>query len=107
MKGPSFEEGDKVYLVRKNIKTKRPSTKLDFKQIRPFKIAKKISNTNYKLSLPRTIKIHPIFHISLLKPAPKNTKTEQNIKISDNKEFEVERILNHKGEGPQTKYLIK
>ncbi len=31
MKGPSFKEGDKVYLARKNIKTKRPSDKLDYK----------------------------------------------------------------------------
>jgi len=76
MKGPSFEEGDKVYLVRKNIKTKRPSTKLDFKQIGLFKIAKKISDTNYKLLLLRTMKIHPIFYISLLELAPKNAKTD-------------------------------
>jgi len=28
----------KIYLLKKNIKTQRPSNKLDFKKIEPFKI---------------------------------------------------------------------
>jgi hypothetical protein len=29
------------------------------------------------------LKIHPVFHISLLEPAPKNTKITENIEIND------------------------
>jgi len=36
IKGPSFEKGDKVYLFHKNIVTKRPNDKLDFKKFRLF-----------------------------------------------------------------------
>jgi hypothetical protein len=40
LEGPRQERGDKVYLVSRNLQTKRPSKKLDFKKIGPFKINK-------------------------------------------------------------------
>ncbi|KAM4057840.1 integrase core domain-containing protein [Hirsutella rhossiliensis] len=80
LQGPIFQEGDMVYLVRRNIKTKRPSNKLDFKKLGPFKVKKTISKVNYELSLPTTMRIHPIFHISLLEPAPRNAKPQEKSK---------------------------
>ena len=71
--GPELKEGDKVYLLRTNVKTKRPSDKLDYKKLGPFKIDKKIGSVNYKLKLPKTMEIHPVFHVSLLEPAPPGT----------------------------------
>ena len=68
--GPSLKEGDKVYLLRKNVATKRPSDKLDHKKLGPFEIAEVRSPVNYRLKLPKTIKIHPVFYISLLELAP-------------------------------------
>jgi hypothetical protein len=61
-----FKEGDKVYLIRRNIQTKQPSTKLDHKKLGLFKIKKIIRLVNYKLVLPKTMNIYPVFHISLL-----------------------------------------
>ena len=37
-KGPDLRKGGMVYLLRKNIKTKRPSDKLDHTKLGPFKI---------------------------------------------------------------------
>jgi hypothetical protein len=51
-----FKEGDLVYLNRKNIKTTRPSLKLDWKQFGPFKISKKINSLAYRLELPPSMK---------------------------------------------------
>jgi hypothetical protein len=68
--GPTLKEGDKVYLLRKNIATKRPNNKLDHKKLGLFKIAKIKSLVNYRLKLLKTIKIHLVFYMSLLKPAP-------------------------------------
>jgi hypothetical protein len=68
--GPTLKEGDKVYLLQKNIITKRLSNKLDHKKLRLFKIAKIKSLVNYCLKLPKTIKIHPVFYVSLLELAP-------------------------------------
>jgi hypothetical protein len=69
MKGLSFKEGDIIYLATKNISIKRPSKKLNYKYIRPYKIIQKISENNYKLDLPPKVKLHPIFHIALLESA--------------------------------------
>ena len=33
-----FKEGDKVYLLRKNIKIKRLSNKLDYRKLRLYKV---------------------------------------------------------------------
>jgi len=79
-----------------NLKTKRPSKKLNFKKIGPFKIIKKILILNYKLTLPKTIRFKiNIFYISLLKLVPKNVKVDDNVKVKNyEEEFEVEIILN-------------
>jgi hypothetical protein len=68
--GPTLKEGDKVYLLQKNVATKRLSDKLDHKKLGLFKIVEIKSLVNYRLKLPRTIKIHLVFYVSLLKPAP-------------------------------------
>jgi hypothetical protein len=63
-----------VYLLRRNFIIKRLSSKLDYKKVGLFEIVEKLSNTNYRLSLPRIMKMHDIFHISLLELAPRNVK---------------------------------
>ena len=65
---PLLEKGDKVYLLTKNLKTKRGSKKLDYVKVGPFLIAKKRSNLNYRLELPKDARIHLVFYISLLEP---------------------------------------
>ena len=56
IEGPILKEGDKVYLLRQNIKTKYPSNKLNYKKIKLFKILRKLLNTNYKLLLLHRIR---------------------------------------------------
>ena len=43
LKGPTFEKGDKIYLLTKNLKFKPPSSKLDHVRIGPFEVEKKTS----------------------------------------------------------------
>jgi len=93
---PTFKEGDKVYLLRKHIKTKRLSTKLDFKKLGPFKILKKVSLVNYRLQLPKESRLHLVFHISLLELAKGNTPLATNAELQPENEldvYEVEEIL--------------
>ena len=47
--GLDFKEGGIVYLLRRNIKIKRLSDKLDFKKLRLFKIKKKLGLVTYRL----------------------------------------------------------
>jgi len=64
-----FKVGDKVRLSTVNLKL--PSTmtkKFRAKFIGPLKVEKVISAVAYKLKLPSNLKIHPVFHASLLRP---------------------------------------
>jgi transposase InsO family protein len=107
---PIFGEGDMVYLSRRNIKTKRPSDKLDYKKLGPFRIIRKVSSVNYELDLPETMHCHPIFHIALLEPAEDDDEPTQDcIEVEAiEPEYEVEHILEYKvtREG-QELYLVK
>ena len=106
-RGPDFKERDPVYLLRKNIKTKRPSSKLDFTKLGPFKITEVMGKVNYRLNLPKTMRIHPVFHVSLLEPAPQHAKATQVEVESDTEEYDVERILNRKVIRGEPHYLVK
>lgn len=64
----SFQAGDQVFLSRKNIKSQRPCPKLDAKFIGPFQILAMVSENAAELRLPPKCRIHPVFHVSLLKP---------------------------------------
>ena len=65
---PNLESGDMVWFIPRNVKTMRPSKKLDYKKMGPFKIIKKVGTSSYKLGLPASMRIHNTFHISLLEP---------------------------------------
>jgi hypothetical protein len=65
----SFDVGIQVLQGTSNIKLKiLGAKKLLHRWIGPFRIIKRVGNVAYKLELPKTLKIHPIFHVSLLKP---------------------------------------
>jgi len=65
---PEFKVGDRIWLNRRNIGTIRPSQKLDFRRLEPFKIVNVVgeSKAAFELKLPNHWRIHPIFHASLL-----------------------------------------
>jgi hypothetical protein len=62
----TFEVGDKVWLSAKHIQTVRASEKLDYKRLDPFKVTKVINRNAYRLELPYSMKVHNVFHVSLL-----------------------------------------
>ena len=87
-----------VYLLRKNVRTKRLSGKLDYKKLGPFRIKKKKGPVNYKLSLPYIMRIYPVFHVSLLEKAPLNAtenKTNDIEPLEEQAEYKVKTILDY------------
>jgi hypothetical protein len=105
----SFKVGGLIYLDRHNITTTCPSKKLDDKKLGPFRISHVINEVAFKLALPRSMQIHPVFHASLLEPAPADLRTPHSRPppiIHDSSEYEVERILDMKVVCGTTKFLV-
>jgi hypothetical protein len=71
-----YNPGDLFFLFSRNIKTARPSKKLNNKMPGPFKILKAVK-TSYRLQLPITMRIHDVFHPSLLQKAAEDPLPEQ------------------------------
>ena len=73
-KAPSYRKGDLVMLNGKNLRTRRPSRKLEHKLYGPFKVEKVLSPTAIRLELPKRWRIHNVFHVSLLEPYRESAK---------------------------------
>lgn len=109
-RGPDLKEGDNVYLRKKHIRTRRPNNKLDYVKLGPFKIKQKIGKVTYKLELPPTMRIHPVFHISLLEPTDNPIRNQEPVEIDPETQeplWEIEQILDHKETRHGRKYLVK
>ncbi|QRW17323.1 Retrotransposable element Tf2 protein [Rhizoctonia solani] len=116
-KEEGIQVGDKVWLSHQNISTNRPSIKLSHKKLGPYLVVEKIGLHAYKLQLPHTMRIHPVFHINLLTkfhPDPHGRDPPQPAPIiteEGEEEYEVERIVDSKwkGRGKSKKlwYLVK
>jgi len=65
---PKYQKGQLVLLNGRNIRTRRPSQKLDHKNHGPFQVAKIVSPLAVRLTLSWKWKIHDVFHVSLLEP---------------------------------------
>ena len=83
---------------------------------RPFPVVKQVFDGTYKLALPLEIKVHPVFHVSLLKEYFEDSvrpEREQVLRpvpefVGNHEEYEVETILNkRKLRSRDTKYLVK
>ena len=70
---PPLVIGQKVWVLRRHISRARPSSKLDVRRLGPFPIIGQVGSSSYRLELPSSIKIHHVFHVSLLEPHVANT----------------------------------
>ena len=74
-----------MYLLTKNFKTKKINKKLNYVKIESFFIKQQKKSVNYELNLFLNIKIHSIFHVSLLKSANSKTFTQNTFYFQNEK----------------------
>jgi hypothetical protein len=83
---------------------------LDYKKLGLFKIKRIAGLVNYKLVLPKTINIYPVFYISLLELVLLGVLlvpvTEIKL-VNPNIEYEIKEILDYKQIKNYIKYLVK
>lgn len=65
---PSFRVDQKVWLSTRDIPLRVESKKFKPRFIGPFRIVRRINPVAYQLALPRSLRVSPVFHVSLLKP---------------------------------------
>jgi len=115
-KPPEYRIGDLVMLNGRNIKTRRPSRKLDHKNHGPFQVEKIVSPLAVRITLPRKWKIHNVFHVSLLEPyrtskhrAPADPSKilREADDIEQSEEYDVDEVLGSTRKGRRILYLVK
>ena len=108
-----FSIGDNVWLKARNLKRKVVDPKFAPKREGLFLITKVLSSLSYQLKLPDTWKIHPVFHASLLSLYHEtdihgsNFPTPPPDLIDNEEEYEIERIVKHKGRPKHLSFLIQ
>ena len=110
---PNLVVGQKVWLLRRHIHTtRRPSKKLDVGRLGPFSILEQIGSSAFRLALPFAIKIHPVFHVSLLEPHVANPFPSRivalppAIQVDTVEEFEVNSILDSRLRRRKLEYYV-
>ncbi|KAF7574116.1 hypothetical protein PtrM4_057390 [Pyrenophora tritici-repentis] len=73
---PRYKEGDWVFLNLRNVKTTRPSKKLDWLHGK-YQVMRQVNSHSYQLNVPG--KIHPVFHVDLLRYAPNDPLPSQKV----------------------------
>ncbi|KAH6557046.1 hypothetical protein KP509_1Z138700 [Ceratopteris richardii] len=117
VKNPAARDKAQKRLIKEenssnDLQTSRPYAKLDHQIFSPFIIVAKINLVTFKLQLPSTIRIHLVFHVSLLVPyqiSPwrgERPSPSPPIEIEDHEEFEVEHVLDSRISRGRLEYLI-
>ena len=109
-----LRSGALVWLNSKNIKTRRPSKKLDHKRLGPFKVESKVSDNAYRLTLPHSMRfLHPVFHVSLLSLHRANSIPNRTqpppppVEVDGENEYFVDAILDSRKYRNAVQYLVR
>ncbi|OQD77732.1 hypothetical protein PENDEC_c002G06014 [Penicillium decumbens] len=108
-----FDVGDIVFVTTRHWGLDRPSRKLSDQSSGPYKIIAKEGHA-FRLELPPSIKIHPVFSPSKLRRASKTDPLTSQIEdprppvmVNDQQEWEVEEVLRSRLYYRKLQYKVK
>jgi len=110
-----YRVGDKVLISTKDFLMelmKRVTKKLTEKFIRPYVVKKIVSENAVELELPVSLRIHPVVNVRRIVKYREQVEGQKKIslpsvEVADEKEYEVEKILDRQERRGKTKYLVK
>ncbi|KAI2646962.1 Transposon Tf2-9 polyprotein [Labeo rohita] len=111
---PTFQVGQKVWLSTRDIRLRLPCKKLSPRFVGPFTITEQINPVAYRLQLPAHYRIHPTFHVSLLKPhydslfptEPGREEPPPPMITEEGTIYTVKEILNSRRRGGRLQYFV-
>ena len=109
---PEYRPGQRVWLSAKDLHLKVPSKKLAPRFVGPFPITKVISPAAIRLRLPRSLRVHPTFHVSQVKPTKDSpmvpaTKPPQPLEAADGGSlYKVKSLFAVRNRGRGKQFLV-